>query len=63
MTKFDTKHSIKKKHTHTHAESTEKRKTSFPKEKNRQKMQTYLKPFKNNNDHTRIMRKVRFRSS
>ena len=34
MTKFDTKHSIKK-NTHTHAESTEKRKTSFPKEKNR----------------------------
>ena len=26
-------------------------------------MQTYVNPFKQNNDHTRIMRKVRFRSS
>ena len=26
-------------------------------------MQTYINPFKQNNDHTRIMRKIRFPSS
>ena len=30
---------------------------------NREKMQTYINPFKQNNDHFRIMRKVQFCSS
>ena len=32
-------------------------------QKNRQKIQTYINPIKQNNDHIRIMCKVRFRSS
>ena len=46
------KHSIQNKN----QESTERRKTFF--QKIRYKMQTYINRFKQNNDHTRIMRKV-----
>ena len=47
----------------TQTESTERQKISFPKNRNRKKRQTWINPFKQNNDHTRVMRKIGFRSS
>ena len=43
------------------SESTERRKIVF--QQNGYKMQTYIDPFKENNDHTRLIRTVLFRGS
>ena len=54
---LDSKHSIQNKN----SESTERRKIVF--QKNGYKMQTYIDPFKENNDLTRLIRTVLFRGS